>query len=247
MFNKRLKLYLLSKEKSMKIKILVVVITIILAILGVGVLIMVNASNNKNNSETIKLNAPKLDSKTSIEQAIKKRRSTREYKDTPLTIQEVSQLLWAAQGITDAEDLRSAPSAGALYPLEIYLVAGKINGLPAAIYKYNPEKHLIKKIIEGDKREELCKVALEQECIDKAPASIIICANYKRTTKKYGDRGEKYAQMEVGAVAENIYLQATSLNLGTVFVGAFDDNGVKKVIDAPKNEEPLCIMPIGKK
>ncbi len=183
----------------------------------------------------------------SVEQAIKNRRSIRTYEKAQITKKEIFKLLFAAQGITNEKNkLRSAPSAGATYPLEIYVAAGNVKNLEPGIYKYNPIKNEINKITSDDKRQELCNSSLGQEWIKEACAVIIICADYKKTTQKYGDRGKRYVHMEAGAVAENVYLQSQSLNIGTVFVGAFDDNEVKQIIKAQNNEEPLCLMPLGK-
>lgn len=195
----------------------------------------------------IKLSKPKYNSNVSIEKALFERRSYREYKDEPLTIAEVSQLLWAAQGITDPEGLRAAPSAGALYPLEIYVVVGNIKDLPNGIYKYKPNKHELLRIAEGDKRSELSIAALEQNWIKSSAVLIVLSADYERTTIRYGERGKRYVYMEIGHAAQNVYLQAVSLNLGTVVVGAFDDGKVKRIMNMMDKEQPLCIMPIGKK
>ena len=209
---------------------------------------MVKKVHMKTPGQTVLLSRSSVGSKTSLEDAISKRRSWRSYSDSPLAASDVSQLLWAAQGTTDKErGLRAAPSAGALYPLELYVVAGNVDGLEPGIYKYDQQKHGIAKIEDGDHREELSKMALSQEWIKKAPASLVICAVYERVTQKYGQRGEQYVHMEVGAVSENVYLQATSLDIGTVFVGAFRYEDVQKVLRAPSNEKPLCIMPLGKK
>lgn len=199
-----------------------------------------------SNTEIIKLPKPNYEGKVSVEEALLKRRSIREYKDEPLTLEEISQLLWAAQGVTSSEGLRTAPSAGALYPIEVYFVAGKVEGLSAGVYKYKPEEHELLKIVDGDKRNELCDAALGQAWVREAPAVIVISALFERTTEKYGQRGERYVYMEAGHVAQNISLQATALNLGTVTVGAFDDEQVKKVLEIPAKEEPLYLMPVGK-
>ncbi len=195
--------------------------------------------------ETIKLPTPNLDSSTSIEQALLHRKSTREFKDLPLGLADVSQLLWAGQGENRPGGYRTAPSAGALYPLEIYLLAGKVTGLPAGLYKYIPEGHQLILQWEGDPRQSLSKAALSQESIEEAPVIMILSAIYERTTTKYGERGFQYVHMEVGSVAQNIYLQATSLELGTVFIGAFYNEEVKKVLKLDQAETPLAIMPVG--
>ena len=198
-------------------------------------------------TENIKLPQPHYDGKVSIEKVLHLRRSVREYKDKSLTLDEISQLLWAAQGITGPFGFRTAPSAGALYPLEIYVVAGNVNDLPKGVYKYKPESNELVRVIKGDKRSELCAAALGQSCVEKGAAVIVIAAVYERTMKKYGQRGIRYVHIEVGHAAQNIYLQAVSLNLGTVMIGAFDDGKVKKVLHMQDNEQPLSIMPVGKK
>jgi SagB-type dehydrogenase family enzyme len=197
--------------------------------------------------DTIKLPEPEYASKLSIEEALLQRRSVRDYKDQPLDISEVSQILWAAQGITDQRGLRTAPSAGALYPLEVYLVAGNVSGLPAGIYRYQTSAHALVKVADGDRRAELCQAALGQASVKKGAAVVVFTAIYERTTGKYGDRGIKYAHIEVGCASQNVYLQAVSLDIGTVFVGAFHDSQVKQLLNLEDNEHPQCIMPLGKK
>ncbi|MBC8450880.1 SagB/ThcOx family dehydrogenase [bacterium] len=183
----------------------------------------------------------------SLEEAIAKRRSVREFKDDPVRLIELSQLLWAAQGITGEDGFkRAAPSAGAKYPLEIFVVAGRVDGLTSGIYHYEPDSHSLTAVKLGDFREELCGEALGQKWVEEASLSIVIAAVYERTMEKYGERGVRYVHMEVGFVAENIYLQTESLALGTTFVGAFSDGGVKKLLKMD-GMEPLGIMPVGVK
>ena len=195
----------------------------------------------------IKLPQPKYSSTVSVEKELFERRSVRSFKNEPLTIEEVSQLLWAAQGITNERGYRTAPSAGALYPLEIYIVAGNVNGLNEGVYRYIPDGHELMRIQTGDKRADLCNAALMQSFIRECPVSMVFSAVHKRITGKYGERGIRYAYIEVGHASQNIYLQAVSLNLGTVAVGAFVDSEVKKVIGMADGEYPLYIMPVGRK
>lgn len=198
-------------------------------------------------NKIIKLPEPRYKSNVSIEEALLKRRSIRSYKDEALSISEVSQILWSAQGITDKRTgFRTTPSAGALYPLEIYLVVGKVKDLEPGVYKYKPETHEIALILKGDKRNDLYISALRQEWVRNAGIIVVICAVFERTTIKYGDRGVRYVYMEAGHCAQNIYLQCVSLNLGTVSVGAFHDDEVKRALNLQKNESPLYLMPIGK-
>jgi len=199
-----------------------------------------------NPAGVIKLPEPRQDSKTSVESALRRRRSVREFRKESLTLAEVSQLLWAAQGITDPEGKRTAPSAGALYPLEVFLVAGGQDELPAGVYRYRPQGHDLIPVVQGDRRAKLAAAALEQDWLNDAPATIVIAAVYERTVRKYKQRAERYVHMEVGHVAQNVHLQAVALELGTVVVGAFDDAEVKRVLTLAANEEPLCLMPAGK-
>ena len=195
----------------------------------------------------IRLPEPGYRGDISVEEALLRRRSVRDYSNEPLSIEEVSQLLWAAQGITDSTyGLRTAPSAGALYPMEIYIVAGNVVGLESGTYRYNPYKHELIAAERGDVRDKLSESALGQEWVADAPVDIIICAVFSRVTGKYGNRGRRYVHMEAGHVAQNIYLQALSLGLGTVVVGAFIDDDVRQVIGAQKSEVPLYIMPVGR-
>lgn len=199
--------------------------------------------------ERIKLPEPRYKSNTSVEEALLERRSIRDYSGENLTIEEVSQLLWAAQGITATDwsgrTKRTAPSAGALYPLELYLVVGDVEGIDEGVYKYKPEEHELEKVRDEDLREELAKAALRQKCVKDAAVDIVFTAVYERTTGKYRDRGIRYVHMEAGHAAENVYLQAVALDLGTVSIGAFKDDKVKEIINAQPNEDPLYIMPVG--
>ncbi len=188
---------------------------------------------------------PRLDGATSLETALSERRSIRDFKSTPLTLADVSQLLWAAQGVTRPDGGRTAPSAGALYPLETYLVAGAVSGLPVGVYRYRPERHDLAQTSEGDCRSALARAALRQDWMKAAPVVVVIAAVYARTTGKYGDRGRKYVHMEVGHAAQNVYLQAAALRLGTTFVGAYHDSQVKQTLGLPADEHPLALMPVG--
>ena len=219
-----------------------------LALLSLIVLLANSADlSGSDTSETIKLPAPGYQSGISIEKALLQRRSVRDYKAQPLKISEVSQILWAAQGITDERGLRTVPSAGALYPLEVFLVAGNVSGLPAGAYRYKPAGHELVKVAEGDRRAELCEAARGQKSVKNSAAVVVFTAIYERSTVKYGDRGIRYSHIEVGCASQNVYLQAVSLDIGTVFIGAFDDSQVRQLLSLDDNEHPQCIMPLGKK
>ncbi|MGC1121368.1 MAG: SagB/ThcOx family dehydrogenase [Candidatus Methanofastidiosia archaeon] len=194
----------------------------------------------------VDLPAPHLKGDMSVEEAIKNRRSIRDFQDTPLSLEQVSQLLWAGQGITEGFK-RAAPSAGATYPLTLYVVVGEsgVEGLSAGIYEYIPKSHGLSLIKEGDYRERLAAACLTQMFIQEAPISIVITAQYEKTTARYGERGIRYVHMEAGHAGENIYLQAVGLKLGTVVVGAFVDTDVQQVLSIPEEQIPLYVMPVG--
>jgi SagB-type dehydrogenase family enzyme len=188
---------------------------------------------------------PKVSGDDSLEQLLKQRRSVREFRDEAVNLQQLGQLLWAAQGITHGDGMRTAPSAGALYPLELYVAVGKMDGLVTGLYHYYPGKHRLINTSSGDLRKTLARSALQQPWVQQAPMVIIIAAKYARTTRKYGDRGIRYVHIEVGSVAQNIYLQAQALALGTVIVGAFDDAAVADALHLPSEIQPLLLMPVG--
>ena len=192
----------------------------------------------------IELPSPRLKGEMSLEEAILERRSVREFASVPLNLEQISQLLWAAQGITDdRSNFRSAPSAGALYPMEIFLVAGDVEGLEPGIYHYNSEKHALEKMKEGDIRGNLSRAALGQRAVDQAPVNIIVAGEFERTTGRYGMRGERYVHIEAGHIGQNIYLQAVALGLGTVAIGAFHDNDIAELLEI--DFDPLYIFPVG--
>ena len=197
-------------------------------------------------TETIKLPGPEHSGGVSVEEALLERRSVRDFKDEPVSAAEVSQLLWAAQGSTGLRGFRTTPSAGALYPLELYIVVGHVNGLPAGVYKYVPGSHELIIIAKGDRRSDLCSAALGQPAVRRSAAVIVLSGVYGRTTAKYGERGIRYVHMESGHAAQNVWLQAVSLRLGTVVIGAFRDEEVKRMLRMADGEEPLYIMPEGK-
>jgi SagB-type dehydrogenase family enzyme len=162
-----------------------------------------------------------------------------------LTLASVGQLLWAAQGVTSSTGERTAPSAGALYPLEIFLAAGTVDGLAAGVYRYSPQDHALRLHLADDRRRELAAAALEQSAVEDASAVLVIAAVYARTARKYGTRAERYVHIEVGHAAQNVYLQAQALGLGTVIIGAFDDEAVGRVLELDPAEASLALMPVG--
>ena len=184
-----------------------------------------------------------------LEEAITRRRSIRRFSSQPLSQLQLSQILWAAQGITHAPlKFRAVPSAGATYPLEIFVVCGQ-NGIEETgdgIYHYNIDSHSLTLHHKGDARFELARAALDEEMIYQAPVDIAICALYERTVLHYGRRGERYIHIEVGHAGQNIYLEATSLGLATAAIGAFHDEPVREVLRLKEPYKPLYIMPVGR-
>ncbi len=195
--------------------------------------------------DALLLPPPRPASPVSVEEALASRRSVRHFADAPLTLADAAQLVWAAQGITHAEGLRTAPSAGALYPLEIYLVAGTVAAAPAGVYRYLPAHHRLERTVAGDRRRALAAAAFHQNWIAEAPAMIVIAAVVRRTRLKYGERGERYVPIEAGHAAQNVGLQAVALGLGATIVGAFADAEVKRLLGLTE-EEPLLLVPVGK-
>jgi len=205
----------------------------------------------------IKLPTPQLKGKVSLEETILRRRAVRRYRRDPLNLSQLSQILWSAQGITGTREFRAAPSAGATYPLEIFVFVGKQGviaseakqapeELQAGIYHYEADSHSLSLHKPADLRPDLARATLDQEFIIDAPVDIVICALYHRTSYRYGRRGERYVHIEVGHVGENIHLQAVALGLATVEIGAFNDEEVRKVLGVEEQIKPLYIMPLGK-
>lgn len=204
------------------------------------------SASGESGSSQVKLPEPKLDGSLSVETAILLRRSVRDFQRGALSLGEISQLLWAAQGITSPAGMRAAPSAGALYPLELDLVAGEVEGLDAGVYRYEPRTHSLRRRLAGDKRSGLCAAALSQSSVREAPAVLVIAAVYERTMRKYGERGVRYVHTEAGHAAQNVCLQAVALKLGTVHIGAFQDEQVSRVLELKGDEKPLVLLPIGR-
>lgn len=183
----------------------------------------------------------------SVEEAISRRKSVRRYKETALTLGELSQLLWAAQGITHGK-FRAVPSAGATYPFEIMVVVGQqtVVGLSAGVYHYGPGGHSLTMEKTGDIRQDLCGAALGQQCVANAPVILVACAIFTRTTFRYGTRAQRYVNMEAGHIGQNVHLQAIPLGLGAVMIGAFDDERVRGLLGLDEAVRPLYIIPVGR-
>jgi SagB-type dehydrogenase family enzyme len=195
----------------------------------------------------VPLPEPHIAGNVSVEEALRARRSVREFSREGLTLVELAQLLWAAQGVTDPQGFRTVPSAGALYPLEIYLVAGNVAALDPGVYRYDPRQNELHMAAGGgDRRASLADAALRQNWIAAAPVILVIAAAYQRSATKYGARAQRYVPIEAGHAAQAVALQVASLRLATVDVGAFEDAAVKRAVALPEGEEPLLILPVGR-
>ena len=188
---------------------------------------------------SVALPAPSLEGRMSVEEATARRRSVREYAPDPLTLAEISQLLWSAQGLTSPEGLRAAPSAGARYPLETYLACAE------GLFRYEAANHTLVKVNRGDLRGPLAEACLGQSFVQEAAVSIIFAAVYGRTTSRYSDRGIRYVHIDVGHAAQNVHLQAEALGLASVPVGAFKDDFVARALALPGNHSPIYVVPVG--
>jgi len=205
-----------------------------------------DADNGEIMERTIPLPEPREDSGCSIEQALAHRRSTREFLDEPLALGEAGQLLWAAQGITHGDGLRTAPSAGALFPLELYLLAGGVEGLQPGIYHYDPASHELRLRRRGDFRSRLADAALGQGWVADSAAVLVFTAVERRTARKYGPGAARYIAIEAGHAAQNVGLEAAALGLGVGFVGAFDESEVTQLLAIEDDRQPLYLLPLGR-
>jgi SagB-type dehydrogenase family enzyme len=195
----------------------------------------------------IDLPPPKTEGGVSVEKALESRRTIRSHGSQPLTGQQVAQLLWSAQGVTNDRGFRTAPSAGALYPMDVYAALGPDSapGFEAGVYHYQPDRHAVRMVRDGDVRQELARAALSQMWMAQAPLQLVITAEYSRATSKYGQRGIRYAVIEAGHIGQNVFLQVQGLGLAAGIVGAFRDQEVVEVLGIPSSHEPMLIMPVG--
>jgi len=187
----------------------------------------------------ITLPNPNQNGPMSLEKMIAARRSRRDFSPQTLTLEQIGQLLWAAQGQGPGGRYRTSPSAGATYPLELFVVMGE------GLFQYLPPKHSLRNRSDKDLRAALASAAWGQEFIQQAPLTLVFAAEFARTTGRYGQRGIRYVYMEAGHAAQNVHLQAESLGLGSVAVGAFDDASIGKVLSLPQNLEPVYMIVVG--
>jgi SagB-type dehydrogenase family enzyme len=191
-------------------------------------------------NDTVALPPPEVQGTMSVEEALQRRRSVREFDDGPLSQRLLGQILWAAQGITSREGLRTAPSAGALYPLELYVAT--VDG----VFHYEPRFHRLRRRTTSDRRPAMAAAAGAQDAVRRAPAVVVITAVAARTASRYGDRTARYVYLEAGHVAQNVLLQATARALVGVPVGAFDDETLARALALPNEERPVYLIPLGR-
>ena len=218
------------------------ILVLIASAKGLGACALGTASGptTNANADMIELPPPVFSSEMTLEEALGSRRSVREYSDQPLMTTELGQLLWAVQGTTSERGFRTAPSAGALYPLEAYLLTAE------GVFHYDPQHHQLRLTSQDDARAALYQAALQQEPVLKAPAVFVVAAVYARTVQRYGEeRSPRYVHMEAGHAAQNLLLEATALGLGAVPIGAFHDQEVQKALGLPADHQPLYLIPVG--
>jgi len=188
----------------------------------------------------LQLPEPKLTGDVSLEQAMAVRRSVRQFTRQELNLEQVGQLAWAGQGITQKElGYRTAPSAGALYPIRLYFI------IKGGMYVYEPTEHSLEKLLNLDLRHAISEAALRQQAPAKAACDILIAGSVKKVAAKYGTRARQYMLLEAGHIAQNIHLQAVSLGLGSVPIGAFEDKKVEKICRLPSDEEAIYLIAVG--
>ncbi|MGA9048979.1 MAG: SagB/ThcOx family dehydrogenase [Dehalococcoidia bacterium] len=194
--------------------------------------------------DVIKLPSAKLKGKISVEEALHARRSTREYSATALKLEDVAQLLWAAQGITAAKGLRTAPSPIAVYLVQAYLVAGNVDGLKPGVYSYKPQDHSLELVKSGALESQLA--GLGQQVFGAAPTLVVIASVDDKASKTFGDFAVRASSLEIGHVAENVALQATAMGLGLVTASGFDNGKAREILGLPASETPVYLIPVGR-
>jgi SagB-type dehydrogenase family enzyme len=235
-----------------KIALLIILIIVFIAVVSAFYLSEPKKTvyTTRNVISITTLPSPQLTGNISVEEAIQNRRSIRKFSNESISINNVSQILWAAQGITDNQSsLRAAPSAGQVYPLEIYLITGSegVSGLDEGVYHYVPSNNTLEKIINGDLRADLSSIANGQPWVKQAPINILITGNYMKMINKYNDKElcTRFVDLEAGHVGENIYLQSETMGLVTVSLGSFNETQLIQLIQLPGNETPIYIFPVG--
>jgi SagB-type dehydrogenase family enzyme len=186
-----------------------------------------------------------LAGEATLRRTLETRRSTREYSEAPLQLQQVASLLWAAQGITSPGGLRTAPSAGAIYPLRGYFLSFRVEGLPAGFYGFAVDTRALTMLTRGDKQAHLVKACSDQQCVQECAAALLLTAWYGRVRREFGALAEKLVAIEAGHIGQNWHLQAAALGLGSISLGNFDATAVKMLLPIPQDEEPVYLLLAG--
>ncbi len=194
-----------------------------------------------------KLPEPKAARDATLRLVLERRRSTRDFTAEPVAVQQVSQLLWAAQGITAPGGLRTAPSAGAVHPIKSYLVVSRVDGLPPGFYSYDPEDRSLILLQEGDRQELLSKVCMDQQCVADSACALLLSAWYGRMRREFGGAAEKLVFLESGHIGQNWHLQAAALGLGSISIGKWDATAMKMLLPIPRDEEPIYLLLAGRR
>lgn len=194
----------------------------------------------------LELPEPSKDGGRSLEECLAARRSIREYAGGAVGLEQAAQLLWATQGVSGLGGMRTSPSAGAVYPLRAYLVAGDVEGLAPGVYRYDPDGHNLQLTIKGDKRKRMAVAAFGQNCVEEAAMGVLLTAWYVRITREFGEKGVRLAHIEAGHAGQNFCLEATALGLGAISVGKFDDDTFKQILKLPESEEPVYLLLAGR-
>jgi SagB-type dehydrogenase family enzyme len=180
-----------------------------------------------------------------LEACLAARRSVREYAEAPLSLEDLSQLLWAMQGVTGLGGLRTCPSAGAIYPLRTYVLAAQVTGAPAGLFVYDPDGHALDALWRGDRRKPLSAAAFGQECVGEAPVAVVLASDYRRIVRELGERGRYLTHVEAGHAGQSFLLQAAARGLGAIGLGRFDPDIVASLLGLPDDEEPLYLLLAG--
>ncbi|MDD2834763.1 MAG: SagB/ThcOx family dehydrogenase [Methanothrix sp.] len=206
-------------------------------------------SSNQMAADVITLQEPHIDGGISVEKALLERRSIRSFSDEALTLEEVSLLCWAAQGVTDDKGHRTSPSAMATYPLELYLLAGNVTGLPSGVYHYSPQGHNLTAISEGTKIPELFNSSMggKEDWRKSAPAVFIVTGVFERMNKIPGQDLSRFVYVEAGTASENLLLEVVSLGLGSTYTAGFDENKTREYLSLESGETPIAVLPVGHK
>ncbi len=186
-------------------------------------------------------------STVSLEACLKGRRSTRNYSGEPVTLQEVAQLLWAAQGVTGLGGLRTAPSPGAIYPMRLYVAAANVTSLRAGVYRFDADRNVLQNVCRGDKRAKMMLAAMGQECVYECALAVLVAANYGRMRREFGEQSTRLALLEAGHIAQNFLLEAMALGLGAIGLGRLDSDAMREALCVRDDEHPLYLLLTGHK